>query len=579
MSNIDQKHLYVKDLDFSKIKENLKEYLRNQDQLIDLDFEGSNISAILDVLAYNTHYNALNTNIALSELYLDSAQDRANVVSRAAEIGYTPRGAISSHGKIKLRLENVNPTYVTPENTVPVPRGTQFRTSIDGTRYFFSTISNYQLNHIEGNTYEGEVEIYAGKIRSTHYIINEYENPERKFSLPADNIDLNLLRIYIKDSLNSTFRTSYQLVDTIINKTSEDNIYFIYDSILRRPYIQFGDGIFGNKPENHQYVEIEYIVSDEGKADGAKNFTLIDDLGGTGDSYITILERISGGAEKESVEQIKRNAYLSRYTQDRLVIEDDYVAHLQNVYPFAESVSCWGGEKHNPPTYGRVFLSIKPLNGLFLSEAEKLSVIENYIRKKSIVTTIPEIIDPEYVDIDIDIDVNYDRKSSALTLNEIYSTISNTIRNYDSENLNLHNVKFIYSNFLRKLYESDSAIQSVLTEFNLLSRLIIVRNTLYHYQIQYVNPITSLSSSEFTYKGISECYLYDDNGSVYVKTPNDKSFKVGSINYESGDVSIELMFNDAPDSVINVYTKSKLNNIDSKRNIIIGINKINVSVN
>jgi hypothetical protein len=595
---IKSSQINVTDLDFDNIAENLKSYLQGQDQLKDYDFEGSTMSVLIDLLAYSSHIGAVNTNIAGSELFLDSAQIRKNVVSRAKDLGFVPASEKASSAIIDISLKNVrnaDGTYPTISE-MAMTRGTRLSTVFDGLTYEFvvpSTINPTQ----NGTTYTySSVPIVQGTY-STDQFVFDGQVPNPKFVLSNERVD----RTRISISVNSAgVSDTYTLSTDVSNITTTSKVYYAQENEDGFVEIYFGDGVLGKQLLDGDLITVTYIIVDDIHCDGAKIFTLESAINGYTDSTITATQIATGGAEKESVESIKFKASKFYTSQNRLVTLNDYKAKVSEYYPNADAVAVWGGEDNNPPEYGKVFLAIKPLNSDYLSDTEK-TAIKGKLNSLNMLTVRPEIVDAEIVKVLISTTFKYNARATTLSEGELKSLVELTINNFDRDNLTNFDSIFRHSNLIKAIDDAESSILSNTTNIRLKKSLATKTEQLIGYSLTtgngLYNPTTGYnkenggitSSTGFYVQGDSSNIQYfDDDGSGNLRrfylsgaTRIYTDNFAGTVNYSTGVISINAINITSTvnvDSTIDFTLIPSSNDVVATRGILIDISSSDISV-
>jgi len=595
---IKSSQINVTDLDFDNIAENLKSYLQGQDQLKDYDFEGSTMSVLIDLLAYSSHIGAVNTNIAGSELFLDSAQIRKNVVSRAKDLGFVPASEKASSAIIDISLKNVrnaDGTYPTISE-MAMTRGTRLSTVFDGLTYEFvvpSTINPTQ----NGTTYTySSVPIVQGTY-STDQFVFDGQVPNPKFVLSNERVD----RTRISISVNSAgVSDTYTLSTDVSNITTTSKVYYAQENEDGFVEIYFGDGVLGKQLLDGDLITVTYIIVDDIHCDGAKIFTLESAINGYTDSTITATQIATGGAEKESVESIKFKASKFYTSQNRLVTLNDYKAKVSEYYPNADAVAVWGGEDNNPPEYGKVFLAIKPLNSDYLSDTEK-TAIKGKLNSLNMLTVRPEIVDAEIVKVLISTTFKYNARATTLSEGELKSLVELTINNFDRDNLTNFDSIFRHSNLIKAIDDAESSILSNTTNIRLKKSLATKTEQLIGYSLTtgngLYNPTTGYnkenggitSSTGFYVQGdTSNIQYFDDDGSGNLRrfylsgaTRIYTDNFAGTVNYSTGVISINAINITSTvnvDSTIDFTLIPSSNDVVATRGILIDISSSDISV-
>tara|TARA_B100001248_G_scaffold22416_1_gene14955 strand:+ start:734 stop:2608 length:1875 start_codon:yes stop_codon:yes gene_type:complete len=591
--------LNVTDLDFDDISQNLKSYLKGQDSLKDYDFEGSTLSMLIDLLAYSSHIGAVNTNIAASELFLDSAQMRKNVVSRAKDLGFTPASETASTAIIDLTMNNVrNPDGTYPSaNEMAIPAGTRFSTMYDGKAYnFVCSAGVTPLSNSKSFTYQG-VNLKQGTNASDIFVYDrQIANP--KFVLSQGRIDRTALTVSVNSGGVST---AYALASDISNILSTSQVYFTQENEDGFTEVYFGDGSIGAELNDGDIITVQYTIVDITHANGANTFTLTDAINGFSDSTVVVTSPAQGGAEKESVESIKFKATKFYSSQNRLVTLNDYKAKVSEYYPNADAVAVWGGEDNDPPTYGKVFVAIKPLNSDYLSDTEKTLVKQN-LNKLNMITVRPEIVDAEIIKIMITTVFKYNEKLTDLTSGELETLVKNTIIQYDADNLNNFDSIFRHSNLLKTIDESDSSILSNISNVRLkLKKKILLLGQNAGITVDFGNPLYNPHSGHnagaggitattgFYISGDTTNIMYfDDDGSGKIRryylsgsTRIYQDNEAGTITYGTGKISINSLNITSTvnsDNTIDFTLIPNSNDVIAKRGSLIDISSADIKV-
>ena len=509
-------------LDFDQIKSSIREYLRANSNFTDYDFEGSNLSVIIDTLAYNTYISSYNANMISNEVFIDGATLRENVVSLARNIGYVPHSRSASRANIAFFIDTTafttNPLTLTLKSGVVATTSTSFGNQ----NFSFIIPQDITVPVVNGIALFDNIDIYEGT-----FIVNNFEvdanNPNQKFILENANIDIDSINVFVRGTQLSTDKTHFKLSKNLFNITSESRVFFIQEIEDQRYELIFGDGIFGKKLNNSNYIEVSYNITNGESANGASSFNfsgrIVDNNNRvitTGISLITTNSSSQNGREIESVESIRKYAPRKYSSQNRAVTATDYETIIPTIYPEAESISVFGGENLNPPKYGRVFISIKPINGPFVSNQVKDN-IKNSLRRYSVAGIVAEIIDLKYLYLETDTTAYYN-SNSTFDANSIKDVILTNIRNYtNSKELNKYGARFKYSKYLKIIDDSNNAVTSNITKIIMRRDLGVVLNTFADYEICYGNQFHiktqsgyNIKSSGFNVSGINETlYLTD----------------------------------------------------------------------
>lgn len=457
MANVDQK-LTISELDFSDIKTNLKNFLRDQQEFSDFDFEAAGINVILDILAYNTHYMAFYNNMIANEMFLDTALLRDSVVSHAKMLGYTPVSATSARAKVNLQI--IRPQGNT-QTTLTLPKYTRFQSeAIDSTSYTFvnrgAAVANYDSTcnrFCFDNLY-----IYQGQPLTYTFTYDSTNNPEQSFELPDVGVDTASLEVIVQESATSLRSEKYIFAPKATATTNTSAVFFL-DEVRGGKYkVYFGDGVIGKSLTNGNVVIVNYLKTDGAAANKANAFTLVQPVGGFSNAIVYPLVAASGGSSVESLDRVRYAATKAFTSNNRGVTKDDIIALINQNYPYFEAVNVWGGEENVPPVYGKVYIAAKPSNGYEITESEKLTVINEVIKPVSVVTVIPEFVDVDYNYLNIFAEVFYDPTRTNLSQDGVSATVRNAIITYKNQDLDNFNSRFKLSKLLRFIDDSNISI-------------------------------------------------------------------------------------------------------------------------
>jgi len=449
--------LQITDLDFDTIKNNLKSYLQQQSEFTDYDFEGSSLNILLDILAYNTHYNAYYLNMVANEAFMDTALLRDSVVSHAKTLNYIPFSYAAPKSIINLTVTSLNNT----PGTLTLPKGFTFSSNlIDNISYNFVTIEDATVTKSNSSYFFENLEIYEGRLVDYVYTFNRNSNPKAIFTLPDSNIDTNTLFVTVTDVSGNSATQVYNQVTEILDVESTSQVYFLQESKKGNYEIYFGDGIIGKAVIDGSTVSVSYLVTSGIPANSVDGFIPDSSIGGFTNTSIEVVAVASGGAIRESVDSIKYSAAAQYANQNRLVTIKDYETYIQSKYASIDSLSVWGGEDEPEPVYGKVFISLKPKTNYFISELEKARIISEIIDPKSIVTVQAEIRDPEFLYLSVASSVQYDPRKTVLSEEAIKTNIRNAIISYRDSVLNKFGASFILSKLQDNIDGTD--INSIL---------------------------------------------------------------------------------------------------------------------
>jgi hypothetical protein len=435
--------LRVTELDFDTIKDNLKNFLRNQSEFQDFDFEGSGMSVLLDVLAYNTHYMGYYLNVVANENYIDTAQIRSSVVSHAKTLGYTPLSRKGALAKINLL---VTPSNVENQNTniLTLDRYTKFLgADIDGINYPFIALNSNTSSKINGSFSFANVYLKQGEVVTQQFLMDS-TNTSRRFKIPSANVDVSTLSVRVQESSSNTYTTEYALATDITEVRSNSTVYFVEEDMESDYTIYFGDDYIGRKPKNGNIIICTYVDTVGSQANSISSFVAKDPIGGLFSNNVRISTANSsfGGTDKESIDDVRFRAPRNYTVQNRAVISSDYEILLSKDFPNIESVSVWGGEDNDPVVYGKVFISVKPKGNYYVSNLDKENIKNSLIGTRNVLTVIPEIVDPDYVFLILKIKITYNTNLTTLTSDAIQTLVRQAISDYVDRELNGFNSLF-----------------------------------------------------------------------------------------------------------------------------------------
>ena len=506
----DSKRIQVSELDFDQIKSNLKTYLRGQPEFTDYDFEGSGLSVLLDVLAYNTHYNALYQNFTVNEMFLDSAGKRNSVVSRAKELGYTPYSATCSEAIIDLTVSS--PTSF--PSSLTLPKNASFITTVDNKTYTFYTTDAITIPYDAGYKFS-DVTIKEGTPITFKYTVAS----GARYMVPNSNADMKTLVVRVQESAQSTVFHTYTRSDSILNITGSDRAYFVKEIENQLYELKFGDGFIGMELSNGNVVHLEYFVTNAASTNGAKQFTYTGPTLAGGTAIITLKSAAYKGADIESVASIKFNAPKAYTAQNRAVTADDYQSLIYNNFTAAQSVAVWGGEDNVPPVYGKTFICVKPRDAEVLSVVQKNEILTTILGPRNVLSITPTIIDPEYINIALTVAVYYNDRATTRSGDEIASLVSSTILNYNENDLQKFDGVFRFSKLSRLIDTTEPAIVSNISTVLLHVTLTPRFNTSAEYIVNIINPIytehvaeSAVKSHGFYVDGSTYIHYLEDDG-------------------------------------------------------------------
>ena len=531
-------YLSVTELDFDQIRTNLKSYLSTQDQFRDFNFEGSTISTLLDVLAYNTHYNAFYLNMLANEMFIDTAQQRDSVVSRAKELGYTPTSAIGAQANVSITFTGISNTI----SQFTIPRNASFSTTVDDVTYTYVVPEAKTVSKVN-NAFTTSVNIKEGTPLTHRWTVSSV-NPER-YILPNANVDTTSIKVTVQESAADTTTTEYTRATNTRQIGATSAVFFLEEASDQKYEIVFSPGTLGKPVKNGNIVIVEYLVCNGEDSNGAKTFS-VDNLN-LSVSYtsaaITVNANSAGGAFAETIDSIKFNAPKNFQTQNRAIIQNDYERIITTENADIASVISFGGEQADPPVYGKVYIAIKPSGALFSTNSRKTR-LKSSISDRTPLGIDPVIIDPVYTYLIPTIRTFYDATKTTATRSEIESAVSSAITSFSTNNLEKFNKRFRFSRFVRSLDNLTTGVILNNDASILMQRKITpVVNIAQSITILFNNKVkvSTLDSTQFSFGGFN-CF-FDDNGSGIVRIFRYSSgskvivkANAGTINYETGKI-------------------------------------------
>ena len=592
-----QHRLDISELDFENIKSSLKRFLSNQTQFKDYDFEGSSMAVLLDLLAYNTHYLAYNANFVANEMFMDTAQLRSSVASLAKLVGYTPNSARAPIADLQLVINDAT------GSTVTIPAGTKFSSSIDGLTYTFVTVGDHVVQPVDGVYTAQSLNVYEGTYVSYNYTFDSTDIDQR-FLIPSDRADSTTIKVAVQNSASDVTTATYTKATSITELNGDSKVYFLQEAEDGQYEIYFGDGVIGKKLDDGNIISISYVVTNKTEANGATSFSLSGSISGFTDVTITVNSSAQGGAEPESLQSVKQSSANFYASQDRAVTVEDYKTKTKQLYANVQSVSAWGGEDNDVPFYGRVYISILPTSGSNLTESTKSRIITD-LKKYSVASVTPVIVDPEITNIILRSSIKFDAGATTKVADAIKSDVITTITNYNANTLQSFDNMFRHSKMTGLIDDTDESILSNVTTVQLRKSFTPTIGSSQKYSIAFSNALYNphsghasdgggiLSSSGFKIDGnTTDVFFLDDdgNGNVrrYKMDGSARSYAnatQGSIDYSSGLVEVNSLnvsnienIRGAASTVIEITVKPNSNDIVPIRNQVLEIDVANSSV-
>ena len=567
-------------LDLSAYKESLKQYLQQQEQFKDFNFEGSNLSVFLDVLAFNTYHNALYLNMIGSEMFLDTAQIRESLVSHAKELNYLPRSRSSAMINLTLQLTPGD----SPE-TVVVPRNYPITGSADdGVSYTFRTNEPVVLRNQE--LYKKEIEFFEGTIDREAFVLDV----GKRVIISSASVDVSSIQVEISE--NDAPRKVWNRADSIIGLSGDDEVFFLQAVEGFKYEVIFGKGSIGKQPEPGSIVFVTYRSTLGDAANGIREFEITEDVGNYSNISLTVAAGDSafGGSLHEDTEEIRFNSARYFPTQERAITENDFVILLKRQFPSLETVVAYGGELLVPPQFGKVAISAKPFNRQFLVDSLKTQIL-SYLRTKTAISIDPIIIDPDYLFLSVRSKVKYNINETTKSIKELENDFINAVTDFGTESLSQFGSDFRFSKLCQAIDEFDSSVISNETNILLSRRISVAPGSILNESWSFENELskvgTTITSSPFLFAGFTSYIKDDGKGTLYVYTfRSGKEIvlepSIGFVDYETGDIKLSnLKVEGVPDgtfSTLKIFAVTKESDIEILTNKILLITPEDISV-
>ena len=587
-------------LDFDQIKESIRDYLRSNTTFTDYDFEGSNLSVLIDALAYNTYITAYNTNMAANESFLDSATLRENVVSLARNIGYVPRSRRAARARISFFVTGLTETV-----TLTLKAGLICNGAAANTSYIFSIPEDITVNVADGVARFENIEIFEGLLITQNFTVNTAQFNQR-FILNNSFIDTSTLRVKVKTAESSSTSVVHKQIDNIIGINSTSSSFLLQEIEDERYELLFGDGVIGKKLSNENYITATYVTTAGRDGNGAAEFSfigqLLDQDGGSVDaaniSLVNTIEPSRDGDEIESISSIKYYAPRIYSSQYRAVTAADYEGVLAYVYPNVESVSAFGGEEMTPPRFGKVFISVKPRNGDYLSDFTKRDLVQK-LKSYAVAGIVPEFIDLKYLYVELE-SFAYYNTNFADDPNRLKTAISNALTTYSrSIDVNKFGGRFKYSKSQTLIDGVDSSITSNITRVIMRRNLMAEIGKFAQYELCYGNQFHiaesayNITSTGFKIEGVNDVvYMADEvidkkQGRIFFftyaegGTPNIIKKNAGTVKYDIGEILIDtvnILSTNISNNVVEVQAIPHSNDVVGLRDLYVKFDMTNTSI-
>ena len=601
---VNNKRLRVTELDFDNIKDNLKTFLKGQNQFKDYDFEGSGMNILLDTLAYNTHYLGFNANMVANEMFLDSSSLRSSAVSHAKTLGYEVTSARAPTATLNVSLS-------TTAATKTMSAGTAFTSTVDGTSYQFVTTSDITSTNTGSNIPFDSVTVYEGTYVITKYLVDS-SDVDQRFILTDPRSDTTTLTVKVQNSATDTTTTTYTKATDITQLSASSTVYYLQEVETGRYEVYFGDGVVSQAVSDGNIIQLQYVVTNKTESNGASSFSAPTAIDGVTNITVTTVSSASGGAEPESIQSIKLNAPLDYASQGRAVTTKDYEVYVKRLFPTTQAVSVWGGEDgsydsstgvSSTPEYGKVFISIKSTTGVDLTSAQKTN-LEKELAPYKVASITPVVVDAETTSIILGITIMYDSSATTYTAAQIASLVATTVSNYNASDLQTFNAPFRHSKLLGLIDGTDTSILNSVATVTMAKLFTPTLSSSTDYRLnfnnKFYNPVSGynasaggiIASTGFYLNSVTTTtYFFDDDGSGNLRTYYLVSgvrtyldIAAGTVDYANGLITIGSItitgvaeVDGATSSQIRITVLPNSNDITPVRNQILEIDLTNTT--
>ena len=555
MATVKSSQVNITDLDFDDIASNLKEYLKGQSTLKDYNFEGSNISLLIDLLAYSSHVSAFNANMVASELFLDTAQIRKNVVSRAKEIGYTPTSATASMATIDLQVNNPLIGGEIP-TSLTLNRGHKFKTAYDGLVFPYVLLESKTISPLDGIFKFENLKLYQGTMNSDIFAYNGQIQNQR-FALSEELVDTSSITVTVQSTGGGS--SAWAKSEDISGVDKDSKVWYVQENDQGLFEVYFGDGVISAEPLDGDTITISYLVTNATHTEGANIFTMSDSIGGNSDVTIITKTASSGGKDKEDIESIRFAASKFYTSQNRLVTVDDYKSKLQTLYPGADSISVWGGEDNNPPQYGKIFIAIKPSQNVNKLTSSEKTLLRDKMRRLNMLTVRPEIVDADVIEILVTCNFKFNPRATTKTVSELETLVRAAIITHDSTYLSGFDSIFRHSVLATDIDNAESSILSNITTVKLRKTISPTLGQSKGYEVEFgdgnkfYNPHLGhnkhgggiTTTTGFKVSGFTDTFFFDDDGEGnlrrYSLSGSERVYadsQAGTVDYTNGKITV-----------------------------------------
>lgn len=579
----------VTELDFNLIRNNLKQFLQNQEEFIDYDFDASGLGVLVDLLAYNTHYNAVMSHMVSNEAFLDSAVKRNSVVSIAKTMGYVPRSARAAIATLDLTV--IPPSSYT-SNTLQLEKNKVFQSTINGKSRNFIPMTDYTvIKTVEGDVAAfrfNDIRLIEGVRTSTSEAISE-SNLSGPVVLENDNVDTTTITVKVQTSVTNLATQTYTLANNVLDVNSDSKVFYLDERTDGYYQISFGDGVLGRKLEVGNVVIVNYVVCNGASGNGARTFNYPAQITGLpGESTTgTVTSVSSGGFARETADSIRFNAPRFNAAKGRVITKTDYESTIKQSNPIIKSVSVWGGEDNIPAIYGKVFISLQPNSGFVITDSDKNTILNGVLEPRMPIGLVPEFVDPDYVHLGLNVSVTYDEKLTTQSSSALRTLIVSRIEDFFDNNVNQLKKNFYFSKLTKEIERVSDSIVATGIEMRLIKKLDPTLGIATRYEPRFNNKIMPLSvrSNYFTVNqngAVTEVYIcdkpnpdviapvYSGQGILQLKTKANGTIvasNIGTVDYDTGVMDILSMNISSISGLANTQLRVVTTPHESARNI------------
>lgn len=561
--------------DPQELKRSLIGFVQSKPEFSDIDYEGSAFNTIIDLLVRNTHYIAYMANMTATESFLDSAQLRANVVSHAQKLSYTPKSRTASTAIVNLK---VTPASTQSKFIVTCNKGSSFINTIGNVSYSFTNQNDVTLvKAADGNYYADNVELKQGNLLRQRFL---YSQNTKSIEIPNKDIDVSTMKVYIRSSLSDTEAVEYQRAENIIDVDTTSLVYYLFESTTGNYTMEFGKDVLGKNPDVGAIIDIEFVSVEKTHANGLKALIGATPIGGHSNITVTVKTEAYGGAERDTIERIKFLAPKVYEAQNRAVRDTDYETIMIREFPFIKSAKSWGGEKNSPPYYGKVFLCAIPQAGFVIADSVK-TIIENRLSQFAVAGITPEIVDAEFIGLKLSVGILFDESQNNETFAQISSNLKQIIQKYNEDYLRTFDFWYNNSLLMKQINASLKSIYSIEIDKTAFINFTTKGGTRTLYSFDFINQVRPgsllIENVIFDSNATNQSITDDSEGNIvakYTKNGVQVADAIGTIDYQTGAVMFAAMILNSAENQVEVALEQ--DNFYTRRNKVVYIDTVEV---